>query len=158
MFTDTPLRFTFYAYLDLICLSLIQGTNIAKLSEQEELRERKELESLNNPTYQDSQEKVKSVVNTNYQDRQKTSENQQEPLSDQISALKAELNQEESLGILKTNQIFKTSSRPCQRSVEVDQNASQNWDKNRSKSDSQKPSYQDLQVPCKVSDYTMLNY
>ena len=114
-------------------------------SDQEELNERKKLESLINPTYQVLQEKFKNFGNPKYQHQRKASKDQRKPLSDQILALKAEIIREQLHDILKTDQVFKTSARPRQ-------------DKNRSKSDTQEPKYEDLVVAYEAPDYTQLKF
>ena len=116
------------------------------------------MESLINQTRQILREKIKSVGNPIYQHRREASKDQPEPLSDQILALATEIMQEQSLDILKTKQVFKTLARPRHKSEEVDRRTFQIQDKNRSKSDTQKPIYEDLIVPYEAPDYTQLKH
>ena len=127
-------------------------------SDQEELNERKKLESLINPTYQVLQEKFKNFGNPKYQHQRKASKDQRKPLSDQILALKTEIIRGQLHDILETDQVFKTSARPRHKSEEVDRRTFQIQDKNRSKSDTQEPKYEDLVVPYEAPDYTQLKF
>lgn len=132
--------------------------NIINPSDQEELNESEKLESFINQTYQVLQEKLKKIGNPKYQHRRKASKDQRNEQSDQILALAAELMREQSLDILKNNQVFKTSARPRHKSEEVDRRTYQIQDKSRSKSDTQEPTYEDLVVSYEAPDYTQLKF
>ena len=131
--------------------------NIVNPSDQEELNESEKLESFNQ-TYQVLQEKLKNIGNPKYQHRRKASKDQRNEQSDQILALTAESMREQSLDILKNNQVFKTSARPRHKSEEVDRGTYQIQDKSRSKSDTQEPTYEDLVVSYEAPDYTQLKF